>query len=41
MIYRAFSLSEVLITIGVIAVVAAITMPTIIKNYQKKLRLKD
>lgn len=32
----AFTLAEVLITLGVIGVVAAITMPTLIKNYQKQ-----
>ena len=31
----AFTLAEVLITLGVIGVVAAITMPTLIQNYQK------
>ena len=31
-----FTLAEILITIGVIGVVAAVTMPTVIKNYQKK-----
>lgn len=31
----AFTLSEVLITLGVIGVVAAMTLPTLIKNYQK------
>ena len=31
----AFTLAEVLITLGIIGVVAAITMPTLIKNYQK------
>ena len=30
-----FSLSEVLITLGIIGVVAALTIPNIIKNYQK------
>lgn len=30
-----FTLAEVLITLGVIGVVAAITMPTLIQNYQK------
>ena len=30
-----FTLSEVLITLGVIGVVAAMTLPTLIKNYQK------
>ena len=34
---NAFTLAEVLITLGVIGVVAAITMPTIIKNYQKQM----
>ena len=33
---NAFTLAEVLITLGVIGVVAAVTMPTLIKNYQKK-----
>ena len=32
----AFTLAEVLITLGVIGVVSAITMPTLIKNYQKQ-----
>ena len=32
----AVTLAEVLITLGVIGVVAAMTMPTIIKNYQKQ-----
>lgn len=31
----AFTLAEVLITLGVIGVVAAMTMPTLIQNYQK------
>ena len=31
-----FTLAEVLITLGVIGVVAAMTMPTVIKNYQKQ-----
>ena len=33
--FKAFTLAEVLITLGVIGVVAAITLPTLIKNYQK------
>ena len=40
----AFTLAEVLITIGIIGVVAAITIPTLITNYQKKVtvnRLKQ
>lgn len=31
----AFTLAEVLITLGVIGVVAAMTMPVLIQNYQK------
>ena len=31
-----FTLAEVLITLGIIGVVAALTIPTLIKNYQKK-----
>lgn len=33
---KAFTLAEVLITLGIIGVVAAISMPTLIQNYQKK-----
>ncbi len=33
---NAFTLAEVLITLGVIGVVAALTMPNLIGNYQKK-----
>ena len=36
----AFTLAEVLITLGVIGVVAAMTMPTVIKNYQKKVTVE-
>ena len=32
----AFTLAEVLITLGIIGVVAAMTMPSLIQNYQKK-----
>ena len=41
---RAFTLSEVLITIAVVGVISAITLPTLIKNYNKKIavnRLKE
>ena len=31
-----FTLAEVLITLGIIGVVAAMTLPTLIQNYQKK-----
>ena len=34
-IKKAFTLAEVLITLGVIGVVAAMTMPTLIQNYRK------
>ena len=40
----AFTLAEVLITLGIIGVVAALTLPSFIQNYQKKLvetRLKE
>ena len=33
---KAFTLAEVLITLGIIGVVAAMTIPTLINNYQKK-----
>lgn len=33
----AFTLAEVLITIGVIGVVAAITIPTLVTSYQKRM----
>ena len=34
--YKGFTLAEVLITLGIIGVVAAMTLPTIINNYQKQ-----
>ncbi len=33
---NAFTLAEVLITLGIIGIVAAMTLPTLIANYQKK-----
>ncbi len=33
---KAFTLAEVLITLGIIGVVAALTLPTLIQNYQEK-----
>ena len=36
----AFTLAEVLITPGVIGVVSAMTLPTVIKNYQKKASIR-
>ena len=32
---RGFTLAEILITLGIIGVVAAITLPVFIKNYQE------
>ena len=34
--FKAFTLAEILITLGIIGVVAAMTIPTLITNYQKK-----
>ena len=34
---KAFTLAEVLITLGIIGVVAAMTIPTLVTNYQKKM----
>lgn len=34
--FNAFTLAEVLITLGIIGVVAALTIPTLISSYQKK-----
>lgn len=34
--FQGFTLAEVLITLGIIGVVAAMTMPTLINNYQEK-----
>ncbi len=36
--HNAFTLAEVLITLGVIGVVAAVTMPTLVTNIQEKIR---
>ena len=33
---KGFTLAEVLITLGIIGVVAAMTMPTLIQNHQKR-----
>ena len=35
----AFTLSEVLITLGIIGIVAAMTMPVLIANYQKQVQV--
>lgn len=34
--FKAFTLAEVLITLGIIGVVASLTIPTLISNYQKE-----
>ena len=34
--HQAFTLAEVLITLGIIGVVAAITIPLLVNNYRKK-----
>ena len=34
--YRAFTLTEVLITLGIIGVISALTVPNIMNNYQKE-----
>lgn len=36
---KSFTLAEVLITLGIIGIVAAMTMPTIIGNYQKQVTI--
>lgn len=35
MFKKAFTLAEILITLGIIGVVAAMTMPVLIENYKK------
>lgn len=35
-IFKAFTLAEILITLGIIGVVASLTIPTLVKNYQKQ-----
>lgn len=37
----AFTLAEVLITLGVIGIVAAMTLPTLIANYKNKVLLNQ
>ena len=34
--FKGFTLAEVLITLGIIGVVAAMTLPTVVQNYQKQ-----
>lgn len=38
---KAFTLAEVLVTLGVIGVVSAITMPTLIQNQQEKVLINQ
>ena len=43
-IFKAFTLAEILVTLGIIGVVAALTIPILVKNYQKNqaaTQLKD
>ena len=35
---KGFTLAEVLITLGIIGIVAAMTIPNLIENYQKKVK---
>ena len=37
---KGFTLAEVLITLGIIGVVAAMTLPTLMQNYQKKVAVE-
>lgn len=37
---RAFTIAEVLITLGIIGIVAAMTLPVVIDNYQKKVTVE-
>lgn len=42
--YKGFTLAEVLITLGIIGIVAALTIPTLISKYQERVtitRLKE
>lgn len=36
-IYKGFTLAEVLITLGIIGVVAAVTIPLLVENYEKRI----
>ncbi len=35
-IFKAFTLAEVLVTLAIVGVIASLTVPSVIKNYQKK-----
>lgn len=35
--YKGFTLAEVLITLGIIGIIAALTLPTLVSNFQKKI----
>ncbi len=37
---KGFTFAEVLITLGVIGIVAALTLPSVIQNYQKKVTVE-
>ena len=34
--FKAFTLAEVLVTLGIIGVVSAMTVPTLMQNYQRQ-----
>lgn len=36
--FKAFTLAETLITVGIIGIIAALTLPSLIENHQKKLQ---
>ena len=38
-LWKGFTLAEVLITLGIIGIVAAMTIPTLVHNYQKKVTI--
>ena len=38
---KGFTLAEVLITLGIIGVIAALTMPAVVGNYKKQQALKQ
>lgn len=40
-VFKAFTLAEVLITLAIIGVIAAITIPTLIKEYQKNVAVEE
>lgn len=41
MIKQAFTLAEVLITLGIVGIVAAITLPSLIQDYQISININQ